>query len=102
MRPGFVATSPADCDDDFLAILIDRRDKGSEPFVRPFRPTAPGLADLTVQLALNLRLQGIVAQRRARLARGSNIGQPIRIDRGIKQGRVAIVALRPCSAQGLG
>ncbi len=76
--------------------------KGSEPCVRPFRPTAPGLADLTVQLALNLRLEGIVAQRRARLARGANMAQPIRIDRGMKQGRVAIVALRPCSAQGLG
>jgi len=60
------------------------------------------LADLTVQLALNLRLKGIVSQRRARLARGSNIGQPIRIDRGMKQGLVPVVALRPCSAQGLG
>ncbi len=31
-----------------------KRDKGLEPFVRPFRPTAPGLANLTVQLALNV------------------------------------------------
>ncbi len=54
-----------------------KRDKGSEPFVRPFRPTVPGLADLTVQLALNLRLEGIVAQRRARLARRSNITRDI-------------------------
>jgi hypothetical protein len=60
------------------------------------------LANLTVQLALNLRLEGIVAQRRARLARRANIGPPIRIDRGMKQGLVAVVALRPCAAQGLG
>ncbi len=32
-------------------------------FVRPFRPTALGLADLAVKLGLNLRLEGIVAQR---------------------------------------
>jgi len=59
----------------------NNRNKGSEPFVRPLRPTAPGLADLRVRLALNLRLEGIVSQRRARLTRGANIGQPIRIDR---------------------
>ncbi len=55
-----------------------------------------------MQLALNLRLEGIVAQRRARLPHGANIGQPIRIDRGMKQGLVAVVVLRPCSAQRLG
>ncbi|GEM_PF-4422034 len=85
-----------------VALSCFERDKRSEPFVRPLRPTAPGLADLTVQLALNLRLEGIVAQRRARLARGANIHQPARIDRGMKQGWVAVVALRPCAAQGLG
>jgi len=42
------------------------------------------LADLTVQLALNLCREGILSQRRARLARGANIAQPIRIDRGMK------------------
>ena len=62
----------------------------------------PGLANLTVKLALNLCLEGIVTQRRARLARGANMAQPIRIDRGMKQHLVAIVALRPYAAQGLG
>ncbi len=55
--------------------------KGSEPLVRPFRPTAPDLADFTVQLALNLRLEGPVAQRRARLARGSNITRDIDVSK---------------------
>jgi hypothetical protein len=55
--------------------------------------SAPGLADITVQLALNLRLEGVRSRRCARLARGSNIGPPIRIDRGMKQGLVAVAAL---------
>ncbi len=65
--------------------------KGSEPLVRPFRPTAPDLADLTVQLALNLRLEGIVAQRRAGLARGTHITRDIDVSkRGDNVGRILI------------